>query len=138
MIKTLEQFNFLLDVAKKNRRGRNPESNIEGCKKILFGGAEDMTSLQKQSPNKTIKGLEDIHTKLVDWPSTASGKVNNIASNQVSENAKLATIGFLDGTYDNASEAARKCGCNTYSVCALSDRVKSFDRFAIEYNKLLQ
>lgn len=138
MIKTLEQFNFLLKVAKKNRRGRNPESNIDGCKKILFGNAGEMTSLEKQSPNKTIKSLEDIHTKLVNWPDSAKGKVDNIASNQVSENAKLATIGFLDGTYDNASEAARKCGCNTYSVCALSDRVKSFDRFAIEYNKLLQ
>lgn len=84
-----------------------------------------------------MKGLKSCERK--DTPVlSVNQKINKLSSHLRSESVKRAFKGLESGEYKTAFEAAEKNNCHVGTVKFLKSELSSFDRFAIEYNKLLQ
>ena len=137
-IKTEKELEFLLKAASDIHRGPKVTVHLDAVKKILNGNEKSIPSNERLSPRTTLQNLSLLAGKLKSWPDDADAKVENAASKLTGLTVKDAAKGYLTGEYDNTSQAARLSGCNTASVNLLVKRIKTLDKFALEYRKLLE
>lgn len=137
-IKTEKELEFLLKAASDIHRGPKVTVHLDAVKKILNGNISSIPSVERVSPRMTLKNLGALADKLKSWPDDNDAKVEKAASNLTACNVKVAAKGYLNGDFENTSQAARLSGCNTASVNLLIKRIKTLDQFAADYKELLE